>query len=108
MVKVNILSSILKNGAYSVVTTRENYDSQITAADEEANLLLSFFGKEKIQVGNVKSNPEKAQQAFYLYPEGNAIHLNPVFPKPEKNELRLYISARAGFKPDGDDVWFIF
>lgn len=97
-----------ENGAYSVVTFRENHDSQITATDEEANLLLSFFGKENVQVGNVKSNPEKALQTFYLYPEGKAIHLNLVFPKPEKTELRLYISARAGFKPDGDDIWFIF
>ncbi len=96
------------NGAYSVVTFRENYDSQITATDEEANLLLSFFGKENIQVGNVKSSPEKAQQTFYLYPEGNEINLNLVFPKLEKTELRLYISARAGFKPDSDDIWFIF
>jgi len=97
-----------ENGAYSVVTSRENYDSQITATDEEANLLLSFFGKDNIQIGNVKSNPEKAKQTFYLYPNGNVINLNLVFPKPEKTELRLYLSARAGFKPDGDDIWFVF
>jgi len=97
-----------ETGAYSVVTPRENYDSQITATDEEANLLLSFFGRENIQIGNVKSNPEKAKQTFYLYPEGNEISLNLVFPKPEKPELRLYLSARAGFKPDGDDIWFVF
>lgn len=97
-----------ENGAYSVVTTRENYDSQITATDEEANMLLSFFGKENIQIGNVKSNPEKANQDFYLYPEGNKINLNLVFPKPEKTELRLYLSKQAGFKPNGGDIWFIF
>lgn len=96
------------NGTYSVVTPRENYDSQITATDEEANLLLAFFGKENIQVGNVKSNPEKAEQTFYLYPEGKTISLNLVFPKPRKTELRLYLSARAGFKPDSEDIWFIF
>jgi len=95
-------------GAYSVVTSRENYDSQITVTDEEANLLLSFFGKENIQIGNVKSNREKAKQTFFLYPDGKEINLNLVFPKPEKSELRLYISARAGFKPDADDIWFIF
>ncbi len=97
-----------ENGTYSVVTPRENYDSQITATDEEAKLLLSFFGKENIPIGNVKSNPKKAKQAFYLYPEGNEISLNLVYPKPEKPELRLYLSARAGFKPDSDDIWFIF
>lgn len=96
------------NGAYSVVTSRENYDSQITATDEEANLLLTFFGKKNIQVGNVKSNPGKAKQTFYLYPDGKAINLNLVFPKPGKTELRLYLSAQAGFKPEGEDIWFIF
>jgi hypothetical protein len=31
-------------GAYSVVTNRENFDSQITATDAEAELLRTFFG----------------------------------------------------------------
>jgi len=97
-----------ESGAYSVVTPRESYDSQITATDEEASLLLSFFGKENIHIGNVKSNRKKAKKTFYLYPEGKEISLNLVFPKPEKTELRLYLSARAGFKPDGDHIWYIF
>jgi len=97
-----------ENGAYSIVTKRENYDSQITATDEEANLLLSFFGRESIQIGNVKSNPEKAKKCFRHYPTGNKIYLNLVYPKPEKTELRLYLSQRAGFKPSGEDIWFIF
>ena len=95
-------------GAYSVVTKRENYDSQITATDEEANLLLSFFGKGNIQIGNVKANPQKARKAFKLYPNGETIYLNLVFPKPQKTELRLYLSQRSGFKPRGGDIWFIF
>jgi len=97
-----------ENGAYSVVTPRENHDSQITVTDEEANILLSFFGKENIQVGNVKSNPEKAKKPFKLYPDGKDIHLNLVYPKPEKTELRLYLSQRAGFKPNSEDIWFVF
>lgn len=96
------------NGAYSVVTRRENYDSQITATDEEARLLLSFFGKENIHVGNVKSDREKAKQSFSLYPDGDVINLNLVYPKPQKTELRLYLSERAGFKPDSEDIWFMF
>jgi len=97
-----------ESGAYSVVTPREHYDSQITATDEEANLLISFFGRENIQIGNVKSNPEKASKKFRHYPSGKRINLNLVYPKPEKTELRLYLSQRARFKPDGEDVWFIF
>jgi hypothetical protein len=95
-------------GAYSIVTPRENYDSQITATDAEAELLTSFFGKESIQVGNVKSNPVKAKKAFRLFPGGNQIYLNLVFPKPEKTELRLYLSSRAGYKPEPNDIWFLF
>ncbi len=97
-----------ESGAYSIVTQRENHDSQITATDEEANILLSFFGKENIQIGNVKSNPEKAKKPFKLYPSGKGIHLNLVYPKPEKTELRLYLSQRAGFKPNGEEIWFMF
>lgn len=96
------------NGAYSVVTRRENHDSQITATDEEARLLLSFFGKENIHVGNVKSDRKKSKQSFSLYPDGDVINLNLVYPKPEKTELRLYLSERAGFKPDSEDIWFMF
>ena len=97
-----------KLGAYSVVTERENYDSQITATDSEAELLVNFFGKDNIQVGNVKSNPEKASTTFKLYPSGNDIELNLVYPKPSKTELRLYLSVRSGFKPEPGDVWFMF
>lgn len=96
------------SGAYSVVTSREHYDSQITATDTEADLLLAFFKKENIHVGNVKSNPEKAKKPFKLYPKGEEVCLNLVYPKPAKTELRLYLSKRAGFKPNGEDIWFIF
>ncbi len=96
------------SGAYSIVTPRENYDSQITATDVEAELLISFFGKETIQIGNVKSNPTKAKKTFKLFPSGKEICLNLVFPKPAKPELRLYLSVRAGYKPMPNDIWFIF
>jgi hypothetical protein len=42
-------------GTYSVVTDREHKDTQITATDHEAALLIEFFGLENIQRGNVKS-----------------------------------------------------
>ncbi|MDQ7017142.1 MAG: HNH endonuclease [Gammaproteobacteria bacterium] len=97
-----------ESGAYSIVTQRENYDSQITITDAESDLLLVFFGQTNIQIGNVKSNPAKAKKRFKHYPDGKNIDLNLVYPKPEKAELRLYISARAGFKPEAGDVWFLF
>lgn len=95
-------------GAYSLVTSREYYDSQITLTDYEAYLVLSYFGTDNIHVGNVTSNPVNASKSFKLFPEGNLINLNLVFPKPHKSELRLYLSERAGFKPQAGDVWFIF
>jgi 5-methylcytosine-specific restriction enzyme A len=97
-----------KNGAYSVVTDRENYDSQITLTDYEAELVISHFGQGNIHVGNVQSNRKLALKPLLLYPSGNKIELNIVYPKPEKTELRLYISSAAGFKPNGGEIWFIF
>jgi len=96
------------DGSYSRVTERENYDSQITLADYEAALVISHFGRENIQVGNVSSNREKAKKRFLLFPTHEEIVLNVVYPKKEKTELRLYISSKAGFKPDGGEIWFMF
>jgi predicted HNH restriction endonuclease len=95
-------------GAYSIVTDREHYDSQVTLTDYEAELLISHFGKDNLHVGNVKSNKALSAKVFRLYPSGEKILLNVIFPKPHKTELRLYLSAKAGFKPSGGDVWFIF
>ena len=97
-----------KIGSYSIVTEREYYDSQITATDSEAELLNNFFGMGKIHVGNVASNKDKAGKIFRLYPSGEEIKLNLVFPKPNKAELRLYLSSRSGFKPVANSVWFMF
>jgi len=95
-------------GAYSVVTTREHYDSQITLTDHEAEIVISHFGKENLHVGNVQSNKRLSSKSFYLFPNGETINLNIVYPKPEKTELRLYLSSKAGFKPDGGEIWFMF
>ena len=97
-------------GSYSPVTDREIYDSQITATDSEAKLLGEFFRRsgEGIYVGNVNSNKEAARKAFRLFPTGKTIFLNLVYPKPNKTELRLYLSSRAGFMPQRGDVWFLY
>lgn len=97
-------------GSYSPVTDREIYDSQITATDSEAKLLVEFFRRsgEGIYVGNVNSNRAAARKAFRLFPTGETVFLNLVYPKPNKTELRLYLSSRAGFMPHKGDVWFIY
>lgn len=95
-------------GSYSIVTPRENDDSQITATDFETELLINHFGQENIPVGNVASNKFAAKKQFKKYPSGDNIFLNLVFPKPKKTELRLYLSKNAGFKPEPNEVWFIF
>jgi 5-methylcytosine-specific restriction enzyme A len=95
-------------GAYSIVTNREHYDSQITLADHEAEIVVTHFGQQNLHVGNVTSNKALAAKTFFLYPDGKEITLNVVYPKPNKTELRLYISTHAGFKPNGGDIWFLF
>jgi 5-methylcytosine-specific restriction enzyme A len=96
------------SGSYSLVTEREHFDSQITATDYEADLLETFFGESAIHTGNVRSDPTKSAKNFKLYPSGKAITLNLVRPKPNKPELRLYLSVNAGFKPFGGFIWFLF
>jgi len=97
-------------GSYSPVTDREIFDSQITATDSEAKLLVEYYKNngEGIRVGNVYSNKEAARKQFRLYPTGDRIGLNLVYPKPNRTELRLYLSARSGFMPQKGDVWFIY
>ena len=95
-------------GAYSVVTEREFYDSQVTLTDYETDLVVSHFGQENLHVGPVKDNPVLAKKPLRLYPTGKMVELNIVYPKPEKSELRLYLSARAEFKPEGGEIWFLF
>lgn len=97
-------------GSYSPVTDRELYDSQITATDAEAKLLVEYFRSkgESIYVGNVNSNRDAARKRFRLFPSGDRISLNLVYPKPNKTELRLYLSSRAGFMPKKGDIWFLY
>ena len=84
------------------------FDSQITATDYEAQLLVDYFGDPNILVGPKKDDPVKAAKEFKLYPGGQTVTLNLVRPKPERTELRLYISENAGFRPKGGLIWFMF
>lgn len=96
------------SGAFSDVTDRENFDSQITVTKEEKKIILDYFGKTTILQGSKTSNPKKASKEFLLYPEMTLVKLNLIFPKPNKTELRLYLSSDHGFKPKGGDIWFIY
>jgi len=97
------------DGAYSIVTPREIYDSQITLTDHEAAIVINAIGRDQIQRGNVMSNKIKALKPFKLHSAGMVedIELNLVFPKPDKDELRLYLKA-AIFKPSPNDIWFLY
>lgn len=97
-----------KFGAFSKVTEREHYDSQITLTGIESKIVQDYFGNKNLLRGNVSSNREMASKTFIHFNSGKNIQLNINFPKTIKPELRLYISKRSGFKPLGGTIWFIF
>ena len=94
-------------GAYSEVTDRELLDSQITLVGYEAELVESFFSND-IYRGNVQSNREAAKKRFRLHGTNEIVELNLIYPKENKNELRLYLSKRAGFFPNPGDIVFLY
>jgi hypothetical protein len=96
------------SGAFSLVTGDEKKKSQITLTDYEAHLLIGHFSRSNVHIGGVGTNKSLASKSFRLHPSGKTINLNVVFPKPKKTELRLYISQRAGFKPVGGEIWFLY
>lgn len=95
-------------GAFSEVTERENYDSQVTVTRDEKRIIIDYFGEENILRGSKSLNPKLAAKEFFLYPNMQPITLNLVFPKPSKTELRLYLSEENDFKPKGGDLWFVY
>jgi hypothetical protein len=97
-----------RDGSYSQVTDRENYDSQVTLTDYEAELAVGHFGRNSIHIGNVTSDRAASAKQFRLYPDGEYVTLNLVFPKPGSQELRLYLAEGRGFKPDGGSIWFMY
>ena len=96
------------DGAWSVVTPREEYDSQLTVTGDEAAVIEAYFGKDTIHIGRVGLAPATAAKQFFLHPSGNEVSLNLVYPKPIRTELRLYLSVRRCYKPAPLDIWFIY
>ena len=94
-------------GAFSTVTNREIFDSQITLTDYEQAMVIEFFGRDNIFVGNVRQSKGASEHQFRIHPTGETVTLNLVFPKPSKPELRLYL-RRDSFKPREGAIWCIF
>ena len=98
-----------KNGAYSVITSKdEAKKGQITLTGYETKLVEDYFGKEKIHKGSAKSDPAKSTKAFFIYNKKSEGQLKLTYPKPNKEELRLYMNAHQGFRPEAGDIWFVF
>ncbi|MGG6134523.1 hypothetical protein ACQV2E_01430 [Pantoea allii] len=97
------------DGAYSVISEAdEATKSQITLTDHEKILAINFFGENNIFRGPVKDNPILAAKSFKLYKGSSVATLNLVFPKPEKNELRLYMSNSKDFYAPAGNIWFLY
>lgn len=96
-------------GAYSRVTKTEYTDGQLTMDADEAALLREFFGDDTIfrKQPGVRAGDE-ARKAFKLYPDGREVFPKLHYPKPGKNELRLYHSAESGFVVAESEVFFMF
>jgi hypothetical protein len=97
------------DGAFSIVTYRESVvDSQITATGHEKALLEHQFPSiERGSVKRLRDNGVDSTKIFRLYPTGRIIELNLVYPKSQKNELRLYL-RNNGFRPEPGLFWFIY
>lgn len=95
------------DGAGSPVTKTEFGDSQVTLDKDEKRVLFSKIPESAVPRGSVKfTSAKKFPFKVFNKRMNSLLHVN--FPKPKKNELRLYLSSREGFKPSIGDYWFIF
>lgn len=95
-------------GAYSEVTEREFFDSQITVTALEKPIFLEHLRDiPRGSVKELKARGVSCSYPFRLYPTGEIISLNVTHPKAKGNELRLYLQL-ALFKPDEGLTWFVF
>jgi 5-methylcytosine-specific restriction protein A len=95
-------------GAGSIVTRTEATDPQITIDRFERDVLYSLIPPEKIYRGSKKVGGERAIQSFFDHFSGTELEIPLVFPKLEKNELRIYNSNQTGFHPKAGHMWFIY
>lgn len=97
------------DGAGSRITEKDEAKKrQLTVARHELPLLRRYL--EDIPVGSLKKAEKRGEKVlfrFRLFPTGQPIDLKINFPKPGKNELRLYFNE-AVFSPNVWDNWFLF
>lgn len=97
------------NGAGSRITEKDEANKrQLTVAKPERELLARHH--KNIPVGSLQAAESLGKQVYFdflLFPTGRQISLKINFPKPGKNELRLYFSE-GSFSPNANDFWFLF
>ena len=98
-----------ENGAGSKITEKDEASKrQLTVAKHERLLLLKYHPDIPTgALGEAEKRGEKVLFRFRLFPTGQVIDLKINFPKPSKNELRLYFNE-AAFSPKVWDNWFLF
>jgi len=103
-----------KNGAFSVVTTREaTGDKSVTVDRNEKQILSSKYPLASFtRAGGSEADHKPASKIFNVFNvenmEYNEQELAIKYPKANGNELRLYFKSGTGFYPGIDTVWFIF
>lgn len=98
-----------QRGCGSRITQKDEAKKrQLTVAKHERELLLQFHPN--IPRGALGEAEKKGAQVYFkfrLFPSGTQIDLKINFPKPQKNELRLYFNE-AVFSPEAGELWFLF
>ncbi|MBC2607498.1 HNH endonuclease [Pelagicoccus albus] len=99
------------DGAYSIVTDDERFNSQITLTDSdgESQIAISHYESKGIEIPRLKTAGRKLPICIW----GNEVstsesQLAVNYPKPTGNELRIYRNVRQGFSYESGDVWFIY
>ncbi len=93
-------------GAYSLVTSREHIDGQITLTDSDGEKPIAFahFGEGKIP----RTNSELPISVWLSPNEIFDSRVKLRFPKSTGGELRIYASKESRFQFNSGDVWFIY
>tara|TARA_Y100000588_G_C14237534_1_gene917997 strand:- start:159 stop:1049 length:891 start_codon:yes stop_codon:yes gene_type:complete len=95
-------------GAGSIVTWREEFDSQITIDSNEKTVLHAHIPASSIPRMSIKKPSTTSKFSFKNFNTGTIVQLNLNFPKSRGNETRLYLSETSGFKPKAGEYWFLF
>lgn len=97
------------HGVGSRITEKDEAKKrQLTVAKRERELLLKYH--KDIPIGALslaETREQKTRFSFRRFPDGKPIELRVNFPKPGKNELRLYFNEKL-FSPVAGDKWFLF